>query len=83
MLTATDSVPLVPLFAALSAFSLPDRFTCAATHWKRTSVPRVVSWCVVITISLTRSSRALAESDPMEEIAALESLEMTIADGGV
>ena len=38
---------------------------------------------VVITISLTRSSRALAESDPMEEIAALESLEMTIADGGV
>ena len=23
-------------------------------HWKRTSVPRVISWCVVVTISLTR-----------------------------
>ena len=37
----------------------------------------------IVTISLTRSFRALAESDPMEESAAFESLQMIIADGGV
>ena len=39
-----------PFLAALSAISLPERQTCDGTHWKRTSVPRVTSWCLTVTI---------------------------------
>ena len=77
-----DSSRLAPLLAALSAISLPERQTCAGTHWKRTSVPRVISWCTTVPITSTRSSRALVESERMES-ADLESLQITIAHGGV
>ena len=74
-----DSSRLAPLLAALSAISLPERQTCAGTQWKQTSVPRVISWCTTVPISRTRSSRALVESERMEESADLESLQITIA----
>ena len=45
--------------------------------------PRVISWCTTVPISSTRSSRALMESERMEESADLESLQITIAHGGV
>ena len=81
IVTVEESTPLAPLFAALSAFSFPERQTCAGTHWKRTSVPRVISWWVVVAISRTRSSRAFWESDLMAVSAALESLQITMAKG--
>ena len=69
-----DSSRLAPILDALSAISLPERQTCAGTHWKRISVPRVISWCTTVPISCTRSSRALVESERIEERADLESL---------
>ena len=45
------------------------------------SVPRVISWWVVVAISRTRSSRAFWEPDLMAVSTALESLQITMAKG--
>ena len=69
------------LFLLLYPPSRFQRGRGAGTHWKRTSVPRVISWWVVVAISRTRSSRAFWESDLMADSSALESLQITMAKG--
>ena len=75
-LTATDSVPLAPLFAFLSAFSLPERLEA---HLRAAGDQLVCRGHDLFHQILPCVSRV----DLMEESAALESLHTTMADGGV